>query len=203
MSKKTKSVAEHLKALFSNGQKITPAEAIQLAEVITDATELKFIDVKSGDKNLKIEGEIVVDSLIVEVLEDETEAVVEDGDYEITAEGFEPFTITVMDGKISVVGEMLPSETEETEMSDVIMKEINELKSMFDSLKMSAKKPETFKQEFEEMKQEMKTFISVEMSKIPAISQLLVKTDFSKDDKKEVEIPNLKTLGAYTKKKRK
>jgi hypothetical protein len=75
--------------------------------------------------------------------------------------------------------------------------------SIIESMKMSAKKPEDFKTEFAEFKTEIKKFISVEMSKIPAINQLLIDSDFSKQDKEETKDLNAETISLYRTKKKK
>jgi hypothetical protein len=74
--------------------------------------------------------------------------------------------------------------------------------SIIESMKMSAKKPEDFKTEFAEFKTEIKKFISVEMSKIPAINQLLIDGNFSKQDKEEVKGLNVETINLYQRKKK-
>jgi len=66
---------------------------------------------------------------------------------------------------------------------------------------LSAKNPRDFKAEFSAMEATMLETIRLEMAKVPAISELKVKQEFSKDVK-ENKNPNEAMINMYSRKKK-
>ena len=59
MSKENGIVAKFREMISTASEKLSVSEAIELAELATSATELKFVDVTVGDKSYKVEGDSI------------------------------------------------------------------------------------------------------------------------------------------------
>lgn len=214
---KKKSIAERFTALFSENERLTPKEAIELATLASDAVELKFVNAVSGDKSFNIEGdEVVVGAVIYAIGDDGENADAEDGEYEFTVEGFEPFIAKVEGGIVTEVAELVVIEEKEAkeeeaeapaveaELSDEGLEgRLKAIEEILSPLMLAAKNPRDFKAEFSAMEATMLETIKVEMAKVPAIDALVVKQEFSKAETKEDKSPNEATFNLYRTKKSK
>lgn len=209
---KKKSIAEKFAALFSENEKLTPKEAIELATMASDAVELKFVNAVSGEKTFKVEGdEVVVGAVIYEIGSDGEDMEAADGEYEFTVEGFEPFMVVVEAGMVKEVAELVAIEEAPVEEAPAVEAELSEegglesrlqaIEEILSPLMLSAKNPRDFKAEFSAMEATMLETIRLEMAKVPAISELKVKQEFSKDVK-ENKNPNEAMINMYSRKKK-
>jgi len=210
------SITEKFKALFSEGVKLTSKEAIELATIATNAVELKFVSAVSGEKSFNIEGgEVVVGAVIYLVGDDGENTDVEDGEYEFTVEGFEPFIAKVEGGIVIEVAELIVIEEKEAkeeeadapaveaELSDEgLESRLKAIEEILSPIMLSVKNPRDFKAEFSAMEATMLETIKVEMAKVPAIDALVVKQEFSKNDVKEDKNPNDAMISMYSRKKK-
>ena len=210
------SITEKFKALFSEGVKLTSKEAIELATIATNAVELKFVSAVSGEKSFNIEGgEVVVGAVIYLVGDDGENTDVEDGEYEFTVEGFEPFIAKVEGGIVIEVAELIVIEEKEAkeeeadapaveaELSDEgLESRLKAIEEILSPIMLSVKNPRDFKAEFSAMEATMLETIKVEMAKVPAIDALVVKQEFSKKDVKEDKNPNDAMISMYSRKKK-
>ena len=196
--KKKQTTVEKFKAIFSGGVVISAKEAIEVAGIIAAATALKFVNATAGDKTYNIEGDdVTVGAVIYEILEGDENGEVPDGEIEITIAGFEPFTITVADGLVSVVGEMVA--VEDVDLSTDIDIDAKVEAAVKKALSLSSvDKTKTIEFQFAELEATMLKVIQVELKKIPAMASVEFKQAFEKDNKKEVEDPNASAISTYT-----
>ncbi len=212
MSKENGLVAKFREMISTAGEKLSVSEAIELAELATSATELKFVDVTVGDKNYKVEGDsIEVGAVISEVKEDESLGEVEDGEYELVVVDAEPIRVVVKDSKIDDVLAKIDEVSAEEEVVEVVAEEevvaeVEEEEMKYSEERMAKLEAEVAKltelvasmtsadeegkldAKLSEMKESIEISLKEEISNVPAMGMERVKQSFS--SKAEKSNPN-------------
>ena len=172
-------------------------------EVTPEVTvEPKFVDIKSGDILIRVDGEVAVDATVAIVTivdEVETIEVIEDGEYKY-ADGILVIESSIIKEIKEVEVEPETVETTETAMSVETKPEVNETEVKFEAMEESTKlKFETLENSIVEL-----TKLVVELSAQPGAPEVKVKkSTFSLELEKQsgMKDDKLKSLGKFLSKK--
>jgi len=183
-----KTLAMKFKDLITgNKEKLSQAEKVELTELLVKADEHNSIDVKSGERTIRIEGEMAVGSMVAWLNEDGTLDPIEDGEYEVDGQILVIANNTISD----ILTKEDPNAEEASEFNaeeqyNSLAKDIKSIKEMFAELSETneAKSKETAT-ELKELIETKLAEVKTEIDKIPALEKT-TKQNFSHDKPKPV-----------------
>ena len=168
------SIIKNLRVALGFKQEEVIIEEVKLEDEVVEKVEVKFIDVKSGDMTLRVDGELVIGASVAEVTMDEAGAEVlnpvEDGEYPV--EGGQTLVIansTITDiiesaqpeVEVEVVAEATENFSKLEEFSSIITSAFEKQNSEIAAMKVTI---DELYRELAEVKKQPAT-VSIKMSK--------------------------------------